>query len=71
MSHWQEWAVGILVILCVFRIVRSILIFFRRADKNENPCDSCVSGCELKELKSKKPVNCPQKEKKRKKNCCG
>lgn len=71
MNHWQEWAVGVLVFLCIVRIVRSVILFFRRTEKKENPCDSCVSGCELKNIKKKKPVNCPQKEESKKKKCCG
>ena len=49
MNNWQEWVVGVLVVLCIARVVYGIFLFFRRTRENQNPCDSCVSGCELKE----------------------
>lgn len=71
MNNWQEWVVGILITLCVLRVLYGVILFIRRTQKNENPCDSCVSGCELKDLKIKKPQNCDVKNKNNKKNCCG
>lgn len=71
MINWQEWAVGLLVVLCIARVIYGIILFFRRARKRENPCDSCVSGCELKDMMEKKRKACGAEKKNKKKNCCG
>ena len=47
MNNWQDWVVGVLVVLCIARVIYGIFRFFRRTRENQNPCDSCVSGCEL------------------------
>ena len=54
MNNWQEWVVGVLVVLCIVRLVYGIYTFFRRTRDSGNPCDSCVSGCELKDMMEKK-----------------
>lgn len=54
MNNWQEWIVGVLVVLCIARLVYGIYTFFRRTRDSGNPCDSCVSGCELKDMMEKK-----------------
>ena len=69
--NWQEWVVGLLIILCVARILYGIYVFFRRVKENDNPCASCASGCELKDMMDKKRKECSSKKKKTKKNCCG
>lgn len=38
--------------------------FFRRAEANKNPCSTCVTGCELKELMEKKRNECKSQKKK-------
>lgn len=43
MNNWQEWVVGVLVVLCIVRLVYGIYTFFRRTRDSGNPCDSCVS----------------------------
>ena len=48
--NWQEWVVGLLIVLCVARILYGIYLFFRRVKENDNPCASCASGCELKDM---------------------
>ena len=50
MNNWQDWVVGVLVVLCIARVIYGIFRFFRRTRENQNPCDSCVSGCELKDI---------------------
>ena len=55
MNNWQEWVVGVLIVLCIARVIYGIYIFFRRTRESANPCDSCVSGCELKDMMEKKP----------------
>ena len=58
MINWQEWVVGVLVVLCIARIIYGIFLFFRHTRENKNPCDSCVSGCELKDMLEKKRKEC-------------
>ena len=50
MINWQEWVVGVLVVLCIARIIYGILLFFRRTRENKNPSDSSVRVCELKDM---------------------
>lgn len=64
MNNWQEWVVGVLVVLCIVRLVYGIYTFFRRTRDSGNPCDSCVSGCELKDMMEKKRKECGVKKKK-------
>lgn len=71
MNNWQEWVVGVLVILCIARVVYGMFLFFRRTQESANPCDSCASGCGLKDMMEKKRNLCDVKKKKTKKNCCG
>ena len=65
MNNWQEWVVGVLVVLCIVRLVYGIYTFFRRTRDSGNPCDSCVSGCELKDMMEKKRKECGVKKKSR------
>lgn len=60
--NWQEWVVGILVVLCVLRLIYSVRLFFRRAKNDDNPCANCASGCELKELMEKRKQECRTKK---------
>ena len=61
MNNWQDWVVGVLVVLCIARVIYGIFRFFRRTRENQNPCDSCVSGCELKDMMDKKRGECDVK----------
>lgn len=65
--NWQEWVVGLLIILCVSRILYGIYVFFRRVKENDNPCASCASGCELKDMMEKKRKECSSKKKRQRK----
>ena len=58
MNNWQEWVVGVLVVLCIVRLVYGIYTFFRRTRDSGNPCDSCVSVCVLKDMMDKKRKEC-------------
>ncbi|MEY8684941.1 hypothetical protein AB9N12_01950 [Bacteroides sp. AN502(2024)] len=71
MNNWQDWVVGVLVVLCMARVIYGIFLFSRRTRENQNPCDSCGSVCELKILMDKKRRECGVKKKSTKKNCCG
>lgn len=70
MSDWQQWVVIGLLLLCLARIGWGIYVFFRRARNKENPCDSCVSGCDLKHLMDEKREKCKTERKSTKKKCC-
>lgn len=67
MSDWQEWAVAFLLLLCCIRIGMSLYSFFRRSEKNENPCAGCATGCDLKRLLDEKRGECGVERKKRRK----
>lgn len=71
MMNWQQWVVAFLLLLCAVRIGWSIYAFFRRTQKNGNPCAGCVTGCDLKRLMDEKRAECATKKKEKKKNCCG
>ena len=51
--------------------VGTTVIMKKRIGESENPCDSCVSGCDLKDMMEKKRQECGVKKKSTKKNCCG
>ena len=70
MNNWQEWVVGVLLLLCAVRIGMSVYSFFHRSKENSSPCDSCASGCELKKLYDEKRAECGKATKKKKKSCC-
>lgn len=65
--NWQEWVVGLLIVLCIARILYGIYVFFHRVNKNDNPCANCASGCELKEMMEKKQKECSAKKKNKEK----
>ncbi|NDV59100.1 hypothetical protein D0T85_13410 [Bacteroides sp. 519] len=67
---WQEWIVGIVVLLCVIEVTRRVIVFFRSA-KNNNPCANCTSGCDLKQLFEDKQQQCRSQQCKSNKKCCG
>lgn len=81
MSDWQDWAVTLLLILCVGRIIFGVVRSFRRAGRGENPCSHCA-GCSSFRSSSRQigPVDeaekgvcaCCEKKKagKKKKSCC-
>ena len=48
--NWQEWVVGLLIVLCVARILYGIYLFFRRVKENEQ------KECSSKKKNTKK--NC-------------
>lgn len=54
---------------CIVRSPYSLwyLSFFRRVKENDNPCASCASGCELKDMMEKKQKECSSKKKNTKK----
>ena len=67
----QEIIVVIIVFICIFYAGQYIKGYFKRVAKGDNPCEGCVSGCELKRQLDKKKKECNQNHKKTKKNCCG
>ena len=70
MMGWQDAVVYLLLIYCVWRIVSRIRIFFAGTAKKNNPCESCASGCKLKDLYEQQRKTCSEKQKKMKKSCC-
>ena len=71
MNNWQNWAVALILLLCIVRIGQSIYSFFRGVKEKRNPCANCATGCELKNLYEKKRSECSEERKETKKKCCG
>lgn len=70
MANWQEWVVALLLLLCLVRVGQGFLTFFKRSSRSKNPCDSCVTGCELRDLLEKKRQTCQSAKKEKEKKCC-
>ncbi len=68
-NNWQEWAVMIILIICLGIIAYKTYLFFRSATKNENPCAGCVSSCELKRQLGTKGEDCNKSIKRKHKKC--
>lgn len=64
MNTWQEWVVGLILVICAIQIVRIIYAFVKGAKKGDNPCANCASGCDLKHLYEEKKNICEQKTQK-------
>ena len=71
MINWQQWAVAVLLLLCIIRIGWKTYTFFRQTKGNGNPCANCVTGCDLKQLMDKKRAECSVTKKEKKKKHCG
>lgn len=71
MSNWQNWAVALILLLCIVRIGQRVYAFFMKVKEKRNPCENCATGCELKRLYEKKRSECSDERKEIKKNCCG
>ena len=69
--NWQECIVALFLLLCVLYMGRSVYRFYRKLQKNVNPCDTCVSDCEIKRLYEHRRKRCEAEKKKTKKSCCG
>ena len=70
---WQECVVTVIVLLCILWVIYKLVHFFRSSGKNENPCASCISDCDLKNMFEEKQRECKTKQKKgndSKKSCC-
>ena len=63
MNNWQDWVVGVLVYSALPASYMEYFVFFVVTRENQNPCDSCVSGCELKDMIDKKRGECDVKKK--------
>ncbi len=68
---WQEIVVAVILVCCIALIGRNIFHFFKKVKKKGNPCESCVSGCDLKRQLDKKRQECASKTLPPKKKCCG
>ncbi len=66
----QDVIVYIIVACCFFWVIRRTLFWWRRAEKNDNPCASCVSGCDLKRMMDEKRRECQINQKATDKKCC-
>lgn len=66
----QELIVSAIVFFCVFYVGNRIVNFFKGANRNDNPCANCTTGCELRDLMEKKKQICREEQKSKRKNCC-
>lgn len=57
MSNWQDWAVIFILIICFGWVAYKTYHFIMRTKRNESPCDSCATGCALKNSISKDTVD--------------
>lgn len=72
MDGWQDWAVALLLLGCIWRIGKKVWDFFRRiGDEKNNPCEGCPSDCKLRELHEAGRRGYHKMPKKKKKSCCG
>ncbi|NCC10283.1 MAG: hypothetical protein EOM31_07205 [Bacteroidia bacterium] len=69
MSYWQEIVVALLLLGSLVYAGYKLYLFFRGIRKNDNPCENCVSGCELRDMMDKRRKECGEKAKKEKKKC--
>ena len=70
MSNWQNWAVALILLLCIVRIGQRVYAFFMKVREKRNPCENCATCCELKQLYEKKRSECSDGKKEIKKKCC-
>lgn len=68
MNNWQNWAVALILLLCIVRIGQSIYSFFRGVKEKRNPCANCATGCELRIYMRRNVRSVVKKEKKQRKN---
>ncbi len=66
---WQQWAVAVLVLACLWRLIRGAIAFFRRARTGDSPCSGCATPCELKGLKNNNYTYIPNEKDGKKKKC--
>ncbi|MFV0545286.1 MAG: hypothetical protein ACK5ND_03655 [Bacteroides sp.] len=69
MNNWQEIAVALLLAFSLGYVARKIYLFFRGVKKNDNPCENCVTGCELRDMLEKRRKECQTAEKEKNKKC--
>ena len=70
MSNWQNWAVALILLLCIVRIGQRVYAFFMKVKEKRNSGKNCSTGCELKQLYEKKRSECSDCKKYFKKKCC-
>lgn len=59
---WQLCVVGLLVVACLVWTGRRIWLVSGSYKKNISPCDTCASGCALKDLYRKNGLVCNAKQ---------
>lgn len=64
----QEIIVYLIVLGCVGWILSHLFSFVKRTNKGESPCDSCATGCELRDLYKAKQLECEKEKETIKKN---
>lgn len=63
---WQEIIVILILLICLYRIVRHIIRFFRNTEEGKNMCEQCTADCALRTTSSSQPTcNCGCNSRKR------
>lgn len=64
MNDWQGIVVALLLLGSLVYVGYKLYLFFRGIRKNDNPCENCVSGCELRDMMARKRKECGGKAQK-------
>lgn len=66
----QDILVIVIVIVCILYAGIRMTKYFRSVRKGDNPCENCVSGCDLRRMMNEKQKECSKNNRKSNKNCC-
>jgi uncharacterized membrane-anchored protein YhcB (DUF1043 family) len=50
-TNWQEWAVALVVGVCIGIVLYKMYLFFGNFKAKNNPCEHCTEDCALKKEK--------------------
>lgn len=53
-TNWQEWAVALVVGVCIGIVLYKMYLFFGNIKAKNNPCEHCTEDCALKKQKKKR-----------------
>ncbi len=68
----QDLIVYIIGAACLVWVAVHVKSFFYGVRHNTHPCDSCIGGCELRDvMRSKKACASPTRKSRKHKKCCG
>ncbi len=68
---WQDIVVGIVIVLCLVKMLMSVFGKSGSKGAGDGICAHCSSPCDIKQLYDRKREACEDKEKKTDNSCCG